>query len=448
MSIAVEALFTSALGLQAPWVVSKVDLDTAKRRIDFEVTCDAKKLPCPACGVHGQGVHDRVRRDWRHLDFFQYEAWLHADVPRVDCDACGKTSQVDVPWARPGSGFTLLFEALAMTLCQTLPVAQAANQLRVKAKRLWRRIEHYVTAARAKDTMTGVKWIGIDETSIRRGHNYVTVVHDLEAKRLLFLTEGCDHKTVAAFKADLVAHGGDPDHIEHASMDMGKAYIKGVTEFLPKAQISFDPFHVIAMANKAMDEVRTAEMREQPGVVRAVIGSERKVVRGLMWGMRKKPRKWNKKEMDTMYYLQRSNLRSARAWRLKEALRVVYATGGNSNCATTAEAALTSWISWARRSRLEPFKKLAATLKERMAGVVRGMLDGRTNAYVEAMNGMLQQTKRAARGFRTVKNFAAIAYLRMSRLKHMPQNPMRSAAPLMKAGTRYRSGRQFPLKTA
>lgn len=448
MSIAVEALFTSALGLQAPWVVSKVDLDTAKRRIDFEVTCDAKKLPCPACGVNGQGVHDRVRRDWRHLDFFQYEAWLHADVPRVDCNACGKTSQVDVPWARPGSGFTLLFEALAMTLCQTLPVAQAANQLRVKAKRLWRRIEHYVTAARSKDTMTGVKWIGIDETSIRRGHNYVTVVHDLEAKRLLFLTEGCDHKTVAAFKADLVAHGGDPDSIAHASMDMGKAYIKGVTEFLPKAQISFDPFHVIAMANKAMDEVRIAEMREQPGVVRAVLGTERKVVRGLMWGMRKKPRKWNKKETNTMHYLQRSNLHSARAWRLKEALRAVYATGAKSNCAETAEAALTGWISWARRCRLEPFKKLAATLKDRMPGVVRGMLDGRTNAYVEAMNGMLQQTKRAARGFRTVKNFAAIAYLRMSRLKHLPQNPLRPAVPRDRGITRYRAGRQVPHKTA
>ncbi|WP_439823449.1 transposase family protein, partial [Caballeronia sordidicola] len=86
-------------------MVSRVELDTTKRRIDFEVSCDAKKLPCPACGVNGQGIHDRVRRDWRHLDFFQFEAWLHADVPRVDCSACGKTTAVEVPWARPGSGF-------------------------------------------------------------------------------------------------------------------------------------------------------------------------------------------------------------------------------------------------------------------------------------------------------------------------------------------------------
>ena len=125
----------------------------------------------------------------------------------------------------------------------------------------------------------------------------------------------------------------------------------------------------------------------------------------------------------------------------------MYATGVTSNCPEMAEAALKRWISWARRSRLEPFKKLGQTLKDRLAGVVRGMLDGRSNAYVEAMNGMLQQTKRAARGFRTVQNFVAIAFLRMGKLKHLPQNPMQPAAQPSRV-TRYRDGRQVPLETA
>ena len=155
-----------------------------KRRIDFEVACNAKQLPCPACGVNGQGVHDRVMRDWRHLDFFQHEAWLHADVPRVDCGACGKTTMVEAPWARPGSGFTLLFEAFALSLCQSMPVAHAAALLRVNSKQLWRRIEHYVGVARSQEDMSGVTVVGIDDLSFRRGHDYVTVVHDLEAKRL------------------------------------------------------------------------------------------------------------------------------------------------------------------------------------------------------------------------------------------------------------------------
>ena len=127
MGLEVESLFTAALGLQAPWAVQSVQLDTAKHRIDFEVRCKAKALSCPECGSADQGIHDRVRRQWRHLDFFQFEAWLHAEVPRVACTSCGKTTQVPVPWAREGSGFTLLFEALSLSLCQGLPVRQAAQ---------------------------------------------------------------------------------------------------------------------------------------------------------------------------------------------------------------------------------------------------------------------------------------------------------------------------------
>jgi transposase len=431
MTPPVETLFTAALGLQTPWAVREVDLNTSKHRIDFEVACDAKRLTCPACGAAEQGIHDRVRRDWRHLDFFQFEAWLHADVPRVKCGSCGKTSQVVVPWAREGSGFTLLFEALALSLCRELPVAQAANLLRVAGKQLWTRINHYIKAARIRDDMSGVRKVGIDETSVKKGHEYITVVHDLEAKRLLFACPGRDHETVAAFAQDLTAHGGDPEAVEHVCMDMSAAYTKGVGKSLPQAAISFDRFHVVALANEAMDAVRREEMRTQPAAVREALGStDRKVLKGLMWGMRKNPVGWSPKQTDAMHWLQRSNLKSARAWRLKQALREVYAGALTANSEEQASSALRSWLSWARRCRLEPFRRLAKTLTERFDGVVRGMLDGRSNAYVEAMNGLLQQTKTAARGFRTVENFIAIAYLRMSKLKHLPANPFVPAVPL------------------
>jgi transposase len=175
--------------------------------------------------------------------------------------------------------------------------------------------------------------------------------------------------------------------------------------------------------------VRRDEMRDQPRVVRAAMGTDHKAIKGF-WGMRKDHSDRRVDQINTMYRLQRSKLKSARAWRLNEALRSTYPTGVTSNCPEKAEAALKSWMSWARRSRLKPFKKLATTLKDRPAGVVRRMLDGRSNAYVDSMNRMLLQIKRAARGFRTVKNFVAIAYLRMSKLKNLPQNPLRPAAPL------------------
>ena len=430
MAVGIEALFTSALGLQTPWSVKAVNLDTARRRIDFNLICNARRLPCPHCNAPDQGVHDRLSRQWRHLDFFQFEAWLHAEVPRVACSACGQTSQVEVPWAREGSGFTALFEALALSLCQELPVRQAAALLRCTDKQLWRRIEHYVSAARALDDMSGVTIVGIDETSLRKGQNYITVVHDLQAKRLLFACEGRDHQTVLDFASDLKAHGGDPAQIEHVCQDMSAAYAKGVGLALAQAQISYDRFHVIAMANEAMDGVRRLEMKEEPQAVKEALGdNDRKLLKSLTWGMRRNPQGWSAKQTNAMHWLQHSTLKSARAWRLKMALRAVYAKAAQENCATQAKAHLLSWISWARRSRLEPFKKLAATLKQRLGGVVRGMLDNRSNAYVEAMNGLLQQAKRAARGFRTATHFIAIAYLRMSKLKHLPANPLQLAIP-------------------
>ena len=430
MSVGVESLFTGALGLVAPWEVDKVDLDTALRRIDFEVRCTAKTLACPHCGAADQRIHDRLRRSWRHLDFFQFEAWLHADVPRVACTGCGKTSQTGVPWAREGSGFTALFEALALALCRELPVRQAAALLRCADKQLWRRIEHYVEQARALDDMSTVKIVGIDDTSLHKGQSYITVVHDLDAKRLLFGVEGRDHQTVVDFAADLKAHGGDPEAVQHVCQDMSAAYAKGVAMALPNAAISYDRFHVVAMAIDAMDKVRQAEMRDEPQAVAKALGTtDRKTIKGLMWGMRKNPDGWSIKQTNAMHWLQHSSLKSARAWRLKMALREVYARAAASNDPQAARDDLNAWLSWARRCRLEPFKKLAKTITERAEAVVRGMIDNRSNAFVEAMNGLLQQAKRAARGFRTATNFIAIAYLRMSKLNHLPAHPFALAAP-------------------
>ncbi len=236
MSVGVEALFTSALGLQPSWVVEDVKLVVPAKRIDFEVRCSGALLSCPACSAASQPVHDRLLRSWRHLDFLQPKAWLHADVPRVTCGGCGKTTQL-VPWARPGSGFTAAFEALAQALCRKLPVRQPAARLRCEDKQLWRRIKFYVDQARALESFEGMQIVGIDETSLRRGQHYITVVHDLDAKRLLFATEGRDHQAVLHFAADLKAHGGDPAEVRHVCMDMSAAYAKGAAQALPTGAV-------------------------------------------------------------------------------------------------------------------------------------------------------------------------------------------------------------------
>ena len=262
----------------------------------------------------------------------------------------GKTTQADVPWAREGSGFIALFEALALSLCQEIPVRQAAALLRCQDKQLWRRIQHYVDAARKLDDMSSVELIGIDDTSLHKGQSYITVVHDLDTKRLLYACEGRGHQTVVDFAADLKAHGGDPNQIKDICQDMSAAYAKGVGIALPRAQISFDRFHVIAMANQAMDEVRRAETSTQPQAIKAALGNnDRKLLKSLTWGMRKNPDGWSVRQTNAMHWLQHSTLKSARAWRLKVALRAVYAKAVQDNNAEQARNELSAWISCRRR---------------------------------------------------------------------------------------------------
>ena len=406
----IEPLFTQALGLVPPWEVVEVKFSPEQHRIDFHVAAQAgADYACPACGAADTALHDRNARSWRHLDFFQYEAYLHAEVPRVKCARCGKVSQVEVPWARPGSRFTLLFEALAVGLAPLLSVAGLARQLRVGDDPLWRILHHHVQTARSRESHAGVELVGVDETAAKRGQKYLSVFFDLTADRLLYATdEGRSREVFRDFVRDLAEHGGQPEAIRRVSMDMSAAFQAGAAEQLPQATVCFDRFHVVALASEALDAVRRAEQKGVPEL------------KGCRWGLLKAPAKWNNGQWDTMYWLQRSNLKTARAWRLKEALRTIYRTA-----ASPEEAAplLARWHSWACRCRLEPFKKLAQTLKSHWEGVLNGFHDACHNGKLEAMNRALQEARARARGYRRTENFITMAYLIAGKLTRLPKNP-------------------------
>jgi transposase len=149
-----------------------------------------------------------LARSWRHLDFFQDEAHLHAEVPRVACAGCGKVTQVPAPWALEGSRFSLLFEALTLMLASIMPVLAAGRLLRVRSRRLWRVIAHHVALARARESHAGVRAIGVDETASKRGQTYLSFFYDLEAQRFLFARHCRDKATLGRFASDLTEHGG------------------------------------------------------------------------------------------------------------------------------------------------------------------------------------------------------------------------------------------------
>ena len=403
-----EQLFTQALGLSPPWAVTSVDFRQPEGAIYFSVDCQAKRLACPACGASDQPIHDRIERRWQHLHFFQFKAFIDARLPRVACTACGKTGQVQPPWARPGSGFSLVMEAFVIALCQAMPVAHVARLVGVSDDRIWRLLRHHVNRAREQEDYSAVGRVGVDETSSRRGQRYVTLFHDADARRLLFATPGRNAATFKAFADDLKAHGGDARAISDVSLDMSKAFMAGAATHFPQARLTFDPFHVVALASQALDQVRRAEVKTEPDL------------KGTRWALQKDARRWNDEQVCTMHWLQRSHLKTACAWRLKEALRDLYAA---RPAPQEAGPLLDRWISWARRCRLPAFKRLGATVRAHRAGILEHFRSGLSNGFVEAMNAQIQAAKARAKGYATTSNLIAIAYLLCAKLKHLPRNP-------------------------
>jgi transposase len=256
-------LLQLALGIAPPWFVTRSDFDPAAHRLDIHIDFKpGSRFICPACGSGDCPAHDTEQAEWRHLNFFQHQAYLHARVPRVRCTRCG-VRKIAVPWARPGSGFTLLFEALLMALVTAMPVNAAARLVDEHDTRLWRVIHHYVERARETMDASDVTRVAFDETAARRGHDYITLCVDIDQARVLHVTEGKDAGTIAAFAGDLAEHGGDPEAIEEVCIDMSPAFIKGVTENLPQAAVTFDKFHAVKIVNDAVDAVRRAEQKSQ-----------------------------------------------------------------------------------------------------------------------------------------------------------------------------------------
>ncbi len=208
-------------------------------------------------------MHDTETRRWRHLNFFQHTCELEARQPRVRCATCG-VKTVPVPWARPGSGFTLLFEAFALTLMQDMPMRAVSELVGEWDTRLWRVLEHYVTTTRDARSPESVTTLGIDETAARRDHHYVTIAVDTATGTVIFATPGKEAATVTALTEDFTARHGNPDTVTDVTMDMSPAFMKGGTSHFPHAAITFDKFHVMKLVGDAVDEVRRAEVASRP----------------------------------------------------------------------------------------------------------------------------------------------------------------------------------------
>jgi transposase len=405
-------LFTAALGLQAPWQVAAIRFEPDQGQIHFDLTCASNRLNCPVCDAADQPIHDRKSRRWQHLHFFQYQAFLHAPVPRVKCQQCGKVTQVPVPWARPGSGFTLLMDALVLALAQQLPVAQIARLFGVTENRLWRAIGVHVDGARDSTSYAEVVALGVDEKHVGRTLGYVTLFHDPLNPRVIGVVEGRKAETFATFKQDFVSHDGQPDAIDCIAMDLAPGYQAGARQHFPQADICFDAFHLAKLVHDALDAVRRAEVKQDASL------------KGARWGLLKSPEDWTRQQITDMHWLQRSGLKTARAWRMKQRFREIHQL---CRLGADPEPLYRAWISWARRSRLEPFKRLGKTLKQHLPGILAAYRRGISNAVAENLNSQIQAAIVRARGFKSFRSLTHIIFLTTGKLENLPANPLAPA---------------------
>jgi len=391
-----NSLFGKALGLGDGWKVVKSEMDIEARQLrlwlDFEV---GSYFACPQCGEFCP-VHDTSEKTWRHLDFWQHGTELVARVPRVVCQEHG-VLQTEVPWARSGSGFTLMMEAMVLLLCQQMPVKAAASHLGETDQRLWRVVEHYVMKAHAAEDWSAVRRVMIDETSTKKGHHYATNFMDADTRKLLFTVQGKDQETIGAFADEMTRHNAHAGQVTELIMDMSTSFIAGARRFFSGARVIFDHFHIMQLVGKAVDAVRKSLVANGADLT------------GGMWAIRGNEWTRSEKQQDDRRRFIKDYPILGRAIGLRESLQDILADN--------EPGMLKWWCGWASRSRLKPFRQVAKSIKNHWDGILAFMETRLTNAAMEAVNGVLQLAKRMARGFRNFNYFRIMAYLKAGRLQ-------------------------------
>ncbi|WP_077296206.1 ISL3 family transposase [Virgibacillus pantothenticus] len=386
-----------------PWYIHSCIFDEIKQQLDVYIKVDKDTLlSCSECGAENQRFFDIADYDrtWRHLNFLEYPCYVHAEHPRTDCENCGKKRRVHIPWAiKPRASFTKLFDAWIMMLVKDMPMNAVSRLVGEHDTRLWRILHHYVDQAMAHQDLSHVTKINTDETSSKRGHQYITIFVDSDKKNVIHVAKGKDAATWKTCKERLEEQGGHAKNITEVCMDMSPAFIKGASDYFPEASITFDKFHVIQEANKAVDEVRRNERKTC---------AELKNTR---YAWLKNEENLTKKQKSMLDKLKDSELDTAKAYRMRLCLQEIY-----QYPAPIAPMVLEDWIQWGLRCRLEPMIQLAKMLKKHFDGVVQWFQSQLNNGILEGINSLFQTAKRKARGYRSDKNIIAMVYLLAGKL--------------------------------
>ena len=395
-------LFKKALDLDSPWEVVGARFVETESDMELHIDIDFKKgTKFDDENSNSCNIHDTKKKTWKHLDFFQHSCYLHCRVPRIITKE-GAVKMVEVPWARVGSGFTLLFEAYVMALIEKeMPVNKAGVLVRENPHRLWNIFNYWVNLSYNSDLTKAPEKLGIDETSTRKGHDYITLAVDIKERKVLHAAEGKGKEAIKAVKNHLETKDININKVKHVSMDMSPSFIAGVNEHFPKSEVHFDRFHVVKLLNEAMDKVRKSERKQH------------EALKGHKYTFLKNQQNLSDDKKQELNKFIKLYPTLGEAYRLK----ILFNDLWEMESEEEAVAFLVDWCKEVDVADIQPFKKFANTVKSHWAGIVSFCETGITNGILEGINNKVQLAKRRARGYRTTENFINMIYFLCGKLK-------------------------------
>jgi transposase len=411
----VNAAFSRLLHLDGVWVR---DVQFKQDRVVVEVALRRRRLLCPVCGYSTRHRHDRrpVASVWRHLDLGTWRLEICARLRRLSCPEHGVRVEA-VPFARHRAAFTRDFEGLVAWLATRTDKTTIRRLLRIDWGTVGRIIERVSADELDPDRLENLFEIGIDEVSWRKQHRYLTLVADHIRGQIVWGAEGADAATASRFYEQI---GADRAHaVEVVSMDMGPGYAKATREHAPQAIIAIDPFHVVALANRALDDVRREywnELRRSGDLAAA------RRFKDARWSLLKAPPNLSDHQTLTLAKLKRAGGQVWRAYTLKEALRAIFAPDLTVEDVTVL---IDRFISKASRSRLAPFIKLAKTIRSHRDGILHAVRLGINQGRTEALNNKVRLITRRAYGFHSANAALALVMLCCGPITLTPPHELR-----------------------
>ena len=365
-----------------------------------------RRLVCPRCGCLGRVGYDRrERRRWRHLDLGATRCYLECELRRFPCPGCERVVTEAVAWARPGARFTRDFEDVVCWLAQQAAFSVISRLLRVTWRSVAAIVRRVVTGELARQRLRGLYVIGVDEVSYRRGQRYLTLVADHTDGAVVWAGKGRGAATLERFFDQLGAE--QTAKLQAVSIDMSGGYQKALRDRCAQAIVCFDPFHVVALANRALDELRRALWNR--------LGKSKdsgRIIKGTRWALLKDPSALTDSQQGTLALLEKLNSPLYRGYLLKEQLRALYHPDSRPH----APALLDAWLTAATHSKLKPFVKLARTLREHRDGILNAIRLGLSNSRLEGLASRIRLISHRSFGFHSAEPLIALIHLCCGRI--------------------------------